>query len=66
MRKLTMLGIHRQIGLCPPSNFDTAFLWVEYRDGRPVYSDAQRQLSAQRPDWQVTYDRQTILWAEET
>lgn len=65
MRKLTMLMINRQIGMCPPSQFETVFLWVEHRDGRPVYSDAQIQLSAARPDWQVVWDPQHILWAEE-
>lgn len=64
-RKLTMLAINREIGMCPPSNWETAFIWVEHRDGRPVYSDAQRQLRVARPDWCVVRDPEHTLWAEE-
>ena len=65
MKKLTMLTIHRQIGMCPPSDFQTVFLFVEYRGDHPVYSDARKQLEAHRPDYQVVRDPEHILWAEE-
>jgi hypothetical protein len=64
-RKLMVLKINRQIGMCPPSDWETVFIWVEHRDGRPVYSDAQSQLEAYRPDWCVVRDPEHILWAEE-
>lgn len=57
--------IERQIGMCPPSDRETVFIWVEYKDGRPVYSDAQRQLGVFRLDWHVVRDPEHILWAEE-
>ena len=63
--KLMMVTIHRQVGMCPPTNRETVFLWVEHRDGRPVYSDANRQLRASRPDAEVERDAEHILWAEE-
>lgn len=64
-RKLTVLRINRQTGLCPPADWETAFIWVEHRDGRPVYSDAQAQLAAARPCYCVERDAEHILWAEE-
>jgi hypothetical protein len=70
-RKLTMLSIHRQCGLCPPGDRETVFLWVRCRDGRPLRSDAQSQLDAHRPPdgpfrWIVDWDPEHILWAEES
>ena len=65
MRKLTMLTINRQIGMCPPSHWEVAFLWVEYRGGKPVLSDAQKQLKAHRTNYRVWHDPEHILWAEE-
>ena len=69
-RKLTMLSIHQECGLCPPSKWETVFMWVRYRDGRPIYRDAQDQLDAHRsPDgpwrWIVDWDPEHILWAKE-
>lgn len=70
-RKLTMLSIHLECGMCPPSEWEVVFMPVRYRDGRPLYSDAQSQLNVYRPSswpfrWVVDWDPEHILWAEET